>query len=85
MILALSIYFERMFTTGMRSGDLRLYCGTMKDPQHILQSVFGYDSFRTPQDEIIQTVIDGEQKLSWLKKNKMNLSLLVTCTNRNTI
>ncbi len=63
MILALSIYFERMFSTGERSGDLRLYCGTMKDPQHILQSVFGYDSFRTPQDEIIQTVIDGGDAL----------------------
>ena len=63
MILALSIYFERMFTTDMRFGDLRLYCGTMKDPQHILQSVFGYDSFRAPQDEIIQTVIDGGDAL----------------------
>ena len=63
MILALSIYFERMFTTDRRFGDLRLYCGTMKDPQHILQSVFGYDSFRAPQDEIIQTVIDGGDAL----------------------
>ena len=52
-----------MFTTGMRFGDLRLYCGTMKDPQHILQSVFGYDAFRAPQDEIIQTVIDGGDAL----------------------
>ena len=35
----------------------------MTAPQQILQSVFGYDSFRPPQDEIIQTVIDGGDAL----------------------
>ncbi len=33
-------------------------------PQHtILQTVFGYPTFRPPQDEIIQTVIDGGDAL----------------------
>ena len=35
----------------------------MTDPREILQTVFGYDSFRPPQDEIIQTVIDGGDAL----------------------
>src|SRR5210317_2274047 len=35
----------------------------MTSSQDILQSVFGYESFRPPQDEIIQTVIDGGDAL----------------------
>ena len=35
----------------------------MSNAQHILQSVFGYESFREPQDAIIQTVIDGGDAL----------------------
>jgi len=35
----------------------------MSDAQHILQSVFGYETFRAPQDAIIQTVIDGGDAL----------------------
>jgi len=35
----------------------------MSDPHHILQTVFGYESFRAPQDEIIATVIAGGDAL----------------------
>ena len=35
----------------------------MKPQQEILQTVFGYPSFRPPQDDIIQTVIDGSDAL----------------------
>ena len=35
----------------------------MSSASQILQSVFGYESFRPPQDEIIQTVIDGGDAL----------------------
>ena len=35
----------------------------MSNASHILQSVFGYESFRPPQDEIIQTVIEGGDAL----------------------
>jgi len=35
----------------------------MNSPQEILQTVFGYQSFRPPQDAIIQTVIDGGDAL----------------------
>jgi ATP-dependent DNA helicase RecQ len=35
----------------------------MNNAQKILQTVFGYPSFRSPQDEIIQTVIDGGDAL----------------------
>ncbi|MCB1698557.1 MAG: DNA helicase RecQ [Pseudomonadales bacterium] len=35
----------------------------MTPQQSILQTVFGYPSFRPPQDEIIQTVIDGGDAL----------------------
>ena len=31
----------------------------MKDPQQILQHVFGFPDFRAPQDEIISTLVDG--------------------------
>ena len=31
----------------------------MKDPQQILQQVFGFPDFRAPQDEIISTLVDG--------------------------
>jgi ATP-dependent DNA helicase RecQ len=40
-----------------------VYCAAMSSASHILQSVFGYESFRPPQDEIIQTVIDGGDAL----------------------
>jgi ATP-dependent DNA helicase RecQ len=35
----------------------------MSQAQDILQSVFGYESFRAPQDEIIRTLIDGGDAL----------------------
>ncbi len=35
----------------------------MTDPRHILQSVFGYDAFRPPQGDIIDTVIRGGDAL----------------------
>ena len=35
----------------------------MSNASQILQSVFGYESFRPPQDAIIQTVIDGGDAL----------------------
>ncbi|MDA7775111.1 DNA helicase RecQ [Pseudomonadales bacterium] len=31
----------------------------MKDPQQILQQVFGFPDFRAPQDQIISTLVDG--------------------------
>ncbi len=40
-----------------------VYCAAMNKAQEILQTVFGYSSFRPPQDEIIQTVIDGGDAL----------------------
>ena len=53
----------------MSSNDRRikrphaLYCAAMKTPLDILKTVFGYSSFRPPQDEIIQTVIAGGDAL----------------------
>ncbi len=35
----------------------------MNSAQNILQTVFGYPSFRSPQDEIIQTVVEGGDAL----------------------
>lgn len=35
----------------------------MSDPQEILQQTFGYDNFRAPQDEIINSVLAGEDAL----------------------
>ncbi len=35
----------------------------MNNAQHILQTVFGYEAFRAPQDAIIQTVIAGNDAL----------------------
>ena len=35
----------------------------MNNAQEILQTVFGYQAFRDPQDAIIQTVIDGGDAL----------------------
>ncbi|MEJ2530662.1 MAG: DNA helicase RecQ [Halioglobus sp.] len=35
----------------------------MSAARHILKSVFGYDAFRPPQDEIIQTLVDGGDAL----------------------
>jgi len=35
----------------------------MKDPQHILQSVFGYEHFRGPQQEVIATLMGGGDAL----------------------
>jgi len=35
----------------------------MKNPREILQTVFGYESFRPPQGDIIQSVIDGGDAL----------------------
>lgn len=45
------------------SGAAEVYFDTMSDAQKILQSVFGYESFREPQSEIIQTIIDGGDAL----------------------
>ncbi|MEM8769525.1 MAG: DNA helicase RecQ, partial [Pseudomonadota bacterium] len=35
----------------------------MTDPQQILERVFGYEAFRPPQDEIIATLVGGEDAL----------------------
>ena len=35
----------------------------MNSPQHILKHTFGYDSFRPPQDEIINAVVEGQDAL----------------------
>jgi ATP-dependent DNA helicase RecQ len=35
----------------------------MSAARHILKSVFGYDAFRPPQDEIIQTLVEGGDAL----------------------
>ena len=35
----------------------------MSSAQKILQSVFGFPSFREPQDEIIDTVVNGDDVL----------------------
>ena len=35
----------------------------MTDPQHILASTFGYDAFRPPQEDIIETLISGNDAL----------------------
>ena len=35
----------------------------MQHPQHILNSVFGYESFRAPQQEIIETLLEGGDAL----------------------
>ena len=40
-----------------------VYSGAMNSAQNILQTVFGYPSFRPPQDEIIDTVIAGGDAL----------------------
>jgi ATP-dependent DNA helicase RecQ len=40
-----------------------VYCCAMSNALQILKSVFGYASFRDPQGEIIQTVIDGGDAL----------------------
>jgi ATP-dependent DNA helicase RecQ len=40
-----------------------VYCIAMSNALNILQSVFGYTSFREPQGAIIQTVIDGGDAL----------------------
>jgi len=44
-------------------GSAGVYCRAMNNAQQILQSVFGYESFRDPQDDIIQTVIAGGDAL----------------------
>jgi ATP-dependent DNA helicase RecQ len=38
-------------------------CVVTKDPRQILQSVFGYESFRPPQKEIIETLVNGDDAL----------------------
>lgn len=40
-----------------------VYSAAMTSAQDILQTVFGYPSFRSPQDEIIQTVVEGGDAL----------------------
>ena len=42
---------------------IQVYCPAMHDAQDILRTVFGYDNFRPPQDEIINTLITGEDAL----------------------
>ncbi len=59
-ILSFGISCGRMFRHTTGAG---VYCVAMSDAHHILQSVFGYASFRAPQDAIIQTVIDGGDAL----------------------
>ncbi len=42
---------------------IQVYCPAMHDAQDILRTVFGYDNFRPPQDEIINTLIAGDDAL----------------------
>ncbi len=35
----------------------------IEQAQHILKHVFGYDQFRPPQDEVIETVLNGQDVL----------------------
>jgi superfamily II DNA helicase RecQ len=37
-----------------------------RTPEHVLKSVFGYDTFRPMQREIIQNVLDGRDTLAVL-------------------
>jgi len=43
--------------------DYTVYCAAMSSAHDILQSVFGYPSFRPPQDQIIEAVILGDDAL----------------------
>ncbi|MBU2446621.1 MAG: RecQ family ATP-dependent DNA helicase [Bacteroidetes bacterium] len=38
----------------------------MQSSQEVLKEVFGYDSFRSPQEEIIQSILDGKDTLAIL-------------------
>ena len=38
----------------------------MITPGHILKEYFGFNEFRTPQEEIIQAVLDGKDTLALL-------------------
>lgn len=47
----------RVYSAAMNSAPI------ITSAQNILQTVFGYPSFRSPQDEIIQTVVEGGDAL----------------------
>ncbi len=41
----------------------RVYCAAMIDPREILNATFGYQSFRPPQEDIIETLMSGGDAL----------------------
>ena len=43
--------------------DVPVRLALVEQPQHILNSVFGYESFRPPQEEIIETLVSGGDAL----------------------
>ena len=59
-ILPFTITFGLMFRSEIA---ITVYCLTMSTAQKILHSVFGYGSFREPQSDIIQTIIEGGDAL----------------------
>lgn len=50
-------------TTSLQSSGLTSLC-TGQKPEQVLKTVFGYDSFRPLQREIIQNVLDGRDTLA---------------------
>ena len=59
-ILPFTITFGLMFRSEIA---ITVYCLAMSTAQKILHSVFGYGSFREPQSDIIQTIIEGGDAL----------------------
>ncbi len=47
----------------------------MTQPLDILRSVFGYEQFRSPQDEVISTLMAGEDALA----NQLVLLISMVC------
>ncbi len=47
----------------MDSPNYTVYCPAMSSAHDILQSVFGFSSFRPPQDQIIESIINGDDAL----------------------
>ena len=47
----------------IESGNYTVYCTAMSSAHDILQSVFGFSTFRPPQDQIIESVVAGDDAL----------------------
>ena len=47
----------------IESGNYTVYCPAMSSAHDILQSVFGFSTFRPPQDQIIESVVAGDDAL----------------------